>query len=192
MQDRAMVFVDGSNLLATVARVIDVEYNVNKPPIEAYQLCAMIVNVMCKRISDDAKFHEFKRIRTYWFGSCRGSEDDINQIKSDIRHLDMEPMIFKQHHHKEKRVDIAIAREMLLHAFNRNYDLGILVAGDEDYLDLVNDLKRIGTRIIGGFFRESLSPSLELTFDNFHELHIWGTNHKELVRALGGTLPPRS
>ena len=90
---------------------------------------------------------------------------------------------------REKRVDIAISREMLINAFNQNYDLGILVAGDEDYVDLVQDIKRFGVRIIGSFFRQDLSKTLELAVDNFHELHVWGENRKELVKSLGGKLP---
>ena len=78
---------------------------------------------------------------------------------------------------------------MLINAFNQNYDLGILVAGDEDYVDLVQDIKRFGVRIIGSFFRQDLSKTLELAVDNFHELHVWGENRKELVKSLGGKLP---
>jgi len=90
---------------------------------------------------------------------------------------------------KKKGLDIAIAREMLINAFNKNYDLALLVAGDEDYVDLVYDLKRLGIRIIGSFYEVGLSESLKVAVDNYHKLHIWGTASKQYVEALGGVLP---
>ena len=85
---------------------------------------------------------------------------------------------------KEKRVDLAIAREMLLNAFQHNYQVAVLVAGDEDYVDLVEDIKHFGIRVTGSFFSNRTSEKLTLAVDYFHELKIWGEGHKELVTKL--------
>ena len=69
----------------------------------------------------------------------------------------------------EKGVDIGLAKEMLVNAFNQNFDIGFLIAGDKDYLELVYEVKRYGPNIFGGFFKEGLSPELRLAFDFFVE-----------------------
>jgi uncharacterized LabA/DUF88 family protein len=78
---------------------------------------------------------------------------------------------------------------MLIQASGHNYELALLVAGDEDYIDVVNDLKRLGVRVMGSFYQAGLSPALKVSFDYFHELKIWGEQRKKLVGELGGKLP---
>lgn len=190
MRDKLMVFIDGSNLLRETAQQISATFRSDKPPKEAILLCAVIVNVLLSRIKKEDKFYDFKHIRTYWFGSCQGDESYESTLKQILQSCGMEPVIFRKRQGREKRVDIAIAREMLINAINKNYDLGLLLAGDEDYLDLVNDVKRLGVRVIGSFYDTSaLSKHLQLSFDNFHQLHVWGGNRQELVSSLGGKLP---
>jgi uncharacterized LabA/DUF88 family protein len=189
MQDRLMIFIDGSNLLRATAKMIQSNFRSDKPPIEALDVCATIIRVLIDRIKKDASFYDCKVLRKYWFGSYQGNEHYEAEIKKILRSRKMEPIIFKKHNGREKRVDIAIAREMLINAINKNYDLGLLVAGDEDYLDLIADLKRLGVRVIGSFYNIDLSEPLRLSFDYFHQLHVWGEHRSDLVKALNGVLP---
>lgn len=100
-----------------------------------------------------------------------------------LRSNSFEPIIFRKRKGKEKRVDIAIAREMLINAFNRNYDLALLVAGDEDYVDLVHDIKQLGIRVIGSFYDVALSEQLKVAVGHFHQLHIWGNASKPYIEG---------
>ena len=142
MQDRLMVFVDGSNLLRATATKIQADISSDKPSVDAISLCVTIINSLVNRIKKEASFYDCKLIRRYWFGSVQGNEEYELNLRRDLRVNKLEPVIFRKRKGKEKRVDIAIAREMLINAFNGNYDLALLVAGDEDYVDLVNDLKK--------------------------------------------------
>lgn len=45
----------------------------------------------------------------------------------------------------QKRVDVLLAVEMLSHAFNKNMEKAILIAGDDDFTPLVDELLRHGT-----------------------------------------------
>ena len=56
---------------------------------------------------------------------------------------------------------------MLTNAFNQNYDIGILFAGDEDYVEVVKEVKRYGPIIVGSYFKDGLSDNLKLSFDHF-------------------------
>ncbi len=129
MQDRLMVFVDGSNLLHTTASIIQANFRSDKPPTEALNLCSMIVRCLIDRIKKEASFYDCKHLRTYWFGSYQGDERYETEIKKILRANGIEPIIFKKRNGREKRVDIAIAREMLINAMNRNYDLDCLSLG---------------------------------------------------------------
>ena len=189
MKERLMLFIDGTNLLRTLGKIINADFRADKPPEDAITLAMMIVRGLIQRISVEADFYSPKLLRIYWFSSFTGNDQYEIILKELFRKLRVEPVIFRKKYGREKRVDIAISREMLINAFNQNYDLGILVAGDEDYVDLVQDIKRYGIRIIGSFFSQDLSKALRLAVDNFHELRVWGENRRELVERLGGTLP---
>lgn len=63
-------------------------------------------------------------------------------------------------------------------------DIAIIVAGDEDYVDLVQDIKQYGVRLTGSFFERATSPALRLAVDYFHPLWVWGTGHKKLVKRI--------
>ncbi len=189
MKDRIMVFVDVTNLLHTIGKEIEAPIKVEKPPTDAIRLACMIIKVLTERLVKESQFYDAKLIRIYWFGSYQGSEEVETKLRETLRNMEVEPVVFRRRKGREKRVDLAIAREMLINASNQNFDIGVLVAGDEDYVDLVNDVKRYGPRIVGSFFQTGLSPELKLAVDHFHELHIWGDNGVELVHNLGGRLP---
>ena len=59
---------------------------------------------------------------------------------------------------------------MLLHATRNNYDRAVLVAGDEDYVPLVEALKREGKMIFVWFLEDRLSPALKRNTDHYADL----------------------
>jgi len=193
MSDRLMAFVDGSNLLAATGNAIQSKIRVEHPPPAAIDLCTSMVRAVIRRLKGDAFCYDCKHIRTYWFGSIQGSGQDRDNVLDQLSSRAVQPVVFpRRKGAREKRVDIAIAREMLLQASSKNYDLALLVAGDADYIDLVHDLKRLGVRVIGSFFNsQELSSELRRSFDYFHELHIMGDDREQvnrLVAELNGKL----
>ena len=48
---------------------------------------------------------------------------------------------------------------MLTHAFRKNYDMAILVAGDEDYIPLVKAVMSEGRKVVLWFVEDGLSPN---------------------------------
>ena len=59
---------------------------------------------------------------------------------------------------------------MLSHAFLDNYPMAVLVAGDGDYVPLVEEVKRLGKIVYVCFFGNGLSPDLKLACDGFHDV----------------------
>jgi len=61
----------------------------------------------------------------------------------------------------------------LSHAFNVNYEIAVLVAGDEDYVPLVQELKRSGKQVALWFFESGLSKHLRRECDLFLDIEFF-------------------
>jgi uncharacterized LabA/DUF88 family protein len=60
---------------------------------------------------------------------------------------------------------------VVAHAFRGHYDVAILLAGDGDYLPLVEELKREGKAVVVCFFESTgLNPRLRREADDFVNL----------------------
>jgi uncharacterized LabA/DUF88 family protein len=72
----------------------------------------------------------------------------------------------KKKEEKAKGVDIALTKDMLTNAFFNKYDVAVLIAGDGDYIPLVEEVKRFGKIVYLPFFKaEGLNPDLRLVSD---------------------------
>ena len=160
---KIMGFIDGSNLLIELSKELGIDFRADKPPFPALSIAKHLINHL---------FHGTGKIpvRKYWFASYQGSENDHILYAKELRRLTFEPVLIKKYKGKEKGVDIALATEMLVNAFNQNYDIGVLVAGDKDYVGLVKEVKRYGQIIHGAFLKRGLSEDLLLAVDSFSDI----------------------
>jgi uncharacterized LabA/DUF88 family protein len=169
---RMMIFVDGTNFLTELHKELhednelNVNFRVDKPPAELLNKATDIIKPYCHE-------SDIIIIRKYWFASYQGSDEFHSQYAENLRKNDFEPMLFKKRKTgKEKGVDIALAKEMLVNSFNKNFDIGFLIAGDEDYVELVREVKRYGVLIWGAFFTHGLSKKLKIELDRFIEIVV--------------------
>ena len=121
---KGMVFVDGTNLLLRSASVLEFTCDAAKPPWWLLKFAA-----------DELKYRVLTGharqpvVRKYWFASYRGDEQYHQEYCEELRSYAFEPMLYRQRGRKEKGVDIGLTMEMLVNAFNQNYDWALLVAG---------------------------------------------------------------
>jgi uncharacterized LabA/DUF88 family protein len=163
-----MVFIDGTNFLISLFKKFSIDLRAEKPPLEVFSLCRTII---AGAIRFAPLSEECLHIRSYWLASYQGNDELGDRMYEALRQHLFEPVLLKKVKNKpEKGVDIELTKEMLVNAFNNNYDVAILFAGDEDYVNLVKEVKRYGTIIIGSFFETGLSPLLKRTFDYFHPI----------------------
>jgi len=176
---KMMVFIDGSNLLIEMSKKITVSFRADKPPATALTLSNFIINQVING-------QGFVKIRRYWFASYQGDEQYELELCKRLRKLDFEPILFKKRNGKEKGVDISLTMKVLLNAINQNYDIAYMIAGDEDYLGLVREVKRYGPIVYGSFFSQGLSERLKLEFDAFTNLDytLNQDRAKELVEDI--------
>ena len=66
----------------------------------------------------------------------------------------------------EKGTDVQLATDMLTHAFKNNYDVAILVAGDNDYAGAVQAIKDAGKHVeVSLFGKQDTSQQLRNVAD---------------------------
>lgn len=74
---------------------------------------------------------------------------------------------------KSKRVNIALCSRMLIEAARDSFDVAVLIAGDEDYVPLVEGMKEMKKAVYLTFFDHpdgGLSDELRLASDMFFDI----------------------
>ena len=188
MRDPAMIFVDGSNLMIELGSELGISLRADQPTDEALSMACQCVTQSLNDLQN-ANVGPFRVVRSYWFGSIQGSPDLLQAKQTTLRGAGYEGILFsKVKGREEKGVDLAVAREMLMHGFHKNYKTAVLVAGDEDYLGLVQDLKRLGLVVAGLFFQSAaLSSRLRLAFDHFQTMRHPDAVNPTLAKILRGS-----
>jgi uncharacterized LabA/DUF88 family protein len=159
-----MMFVDGENL---AIRWKDQIRNEEPPNYIAYEKDIYVWSEGFNLINCG---HDI--IRKYYYTSAPGDIDNRNRIFDKLKSLGIEaPYVFpRKKKGRSKRVDITLSVEMLFHAYQRNYEVAILVAGDEDYVPLVEAVKNVGRRVFVWFFQSGLSPALKRSADYYCDI----------------------
>jgi len=130
--------------------------------------------------------------RAYFYTSARGDPPTLREIRDDLWTLGFTPYVFQRTgDRKSKGVDIALTKDVLSHAFLSNYDAAVLIAGDGDYVPLIEEVKRLGKLVFVLFFREpdaGLSDELRLAADNFIDLSDVFFEKWTTLEGAGGPL----
>lgn len=66
---------------------------------------------------------------------------------------------------KQKGVDVLIAIDMITKAYEGQYEIAVLLAGDDDFIDVVKAVKDSGKRVYGVFSEKTVSIRLKQLFD---------------------------
>jgi hypothetical protein len=107
-------------------------------------------------------------VRAYYYTSVRGDAARQDEIRERLRRLLFDAKVFARPDgdRKAKGVDISLTKDALSHAFQGHYQIAVWIAGDGDYLPLVEELKRLGKIVCTVFFAEQgLSPRLVAASD---------------------------
>jgi len=116
-------------------------------------------------------------VRAHYYTSAVGSDEIRENVRAALWDLGFSPYVFKKDKQtsKTKGVDVTLTKDVLSHAYQNNYDAVFLVAGDGDYVPLVEEVKRRGKIVYVAFFgggpEMGLSPELRLVADRFFQLN---------------------
>jgi uncharacterized LabA/DUF88 family protein len=113
--------------------------------------------------------------RAHYYTSLVGNDEKLLNTRKALRLLGFQPLVFKRSadQKKSKGVDVTLTKDLLVNAFHDNYDVAVIIAGDGDYVPVVDELKRMGRTVYVLFFTEAvggLNEDLRLSCDKFFTL----------------------
>lgn len=112
--------------------------------------------------------------RNYYYSSVTGNDADIDSARDALRSIRFTPVIFKKKQGtRAKGVDVCLTKDLLVNAFHNNYDVAVLVAGDGDYVPVIEEVQRFGKHVVVSFFsdpKEGLNMELRRAADQFDSL----------------------
>jgi uncharacterized LabA/DUF88 family protein len=115
-----------------------------------------------------------RSIRSFYYTAVQGDDQKRADVEQALWSIGFTPVVFKKlAGQKSKGVDIRLTIDLLTNAFNGNYDLCILYAGDKDYVPIVKEVQRYGKVVSVCFFDHpegGLSPELKIAGDEFFDL----------------------
>lgn len=172
---KVAVFIDGSNLHGCIGRLTGLHkkssklkdnefYTLDfKKLQEVFLKDVELVKLFYARSETPSDNHEKKEF--YRVLNNIGYKLDIKERKDGA---------------KEKGVDMAIAMEMLIMAFNHYFDEAIIVGGDADYCQLTREVQRFGKRVGIAFFGEDYGLSNKLLNESDFFIDL---GHKNLLNV---------
>ena len=175
---RVMVFVDGENLAIRFGAAL----GDNKPAEGTEYEPDVYV------WTDELNMHLHRTcdvIRRHYYTSVMGDSDKRRSVHDHLKTLGIEsPHVYVRTKGKgSKRVDISLTTDMLSHAFRDNYDAAVLVAGDEDYVPLVDAVANLGKNVFLWFVDNGLSQELRRRAHHYFDItHVLTDPHGSQVR----------
>lgn len=162
----SMVFVDGENLAIRYGNLLKSK-GMTAPIHVSYEAGVYVWSTGLNNIC-----YWGGVVRRHYYTAVQGDTDKVTEVTEKLKAAGIEvPNVFKKTKNKgSKRVDISLATDMLTHAARRNFEIAVLVAGDEDYVPLVEAVKSEGRRIYLWFVSDGLSASLKRAADHFRDL----------------------
>jgi len=176
MDKRMSIFIDGSNLHGGLGLMTKIHREQSKLPEDEFY------NIDFRKLIDCLNPDKKEITKIYYARS--ETESDLEKRKLFYRTLNGIGMKLdikdRKEGRKEKGVDMAIAMEMLILAFQDYYDEAILVARDADYCQLIHEVQRYGKRVGVAAMHYGLSAKLVNESDYFIDLEdCKGLIHKE-------------
>ena len=160
-----MIFIDGGYLRSEFKKKF------NDENINFTKLNNLLVNIC------NTHYIQMETIRVYYYDAIVDYKEDEEKHKKqdifyeNIRNKDtyevkLGRLIKTNNGYRQKGVDVLLAIDMISKAHLNQYDIALLLAGDDDYLDMVKSIKDFtGKRIYGAFFEKNASKRLIESFD---------------------------
>jgi len=159
--ERVMIFIDGSNLYHSLKSFF------SRTDLDIGKLSNKLLE---KR----------RLIRIYYYNAKVGLKEEPERYRDQQRffasvnaipysELRLGRLVYNNWPNSppyEKGVDIQLATDMITHSFKNNYDVAVLVAGDNDYVGALQSVKDNGKHVeVALFGKEQTSRQLRSVAD---------------------------
>ena len=161
MDERVMIFIDGSNLYHSLKN------HFGRTDLEIGKFCQ---KMLAKR----------RLTRIYYYNAKVGIKEEPERYRHQqaffasvgaipYTELRLGRLVYNNWPTTppyEKGTDVQLATDMITHSFKNNYDVAILVAGDNDYVSAIQAVKDNGKHIeVALFGKEGTSRQLRMVAD---------------------------
>ena len=161
MSERVMIFIDGSNLYHSLKNIF------GRTDLDIGRFCQQLLR-------------RRKLIRIYYYNARVGKKEEPERYKHQqaffagvnaipYSELRLGRLVYNNWPNMppiEKGIDVQLATDMITHSFKDNYDVAILVAGDNDYVSAIQAVKDNGKHIeIALFGQQGTSRQLRMVAD---------------------------
>ena len=159
--ERVMIFIDGSNIYHSLKHFF------KRTDIDIGRFCQKILG---KR----------RLVRIYYYNAQVGQKEEPERYKDQKKffagveaipytELRLGRLVYNNWPNSppyEKGVDIQLATDMITHSFKGNYDVAVLVAGDNDFVGALQAVKDNGKNVeVALFGKERTSMQLRNVAD---------------------------
>jgi uncharacterized LabA/DUF88 family protein len=163
MNDRVVIFIDGSNLYHSLKN------NFKRVDLNFAEFTKKLVG-------------QRRLIRTYYYNvlqeSAQQRTEGVREQQDFLETLRKTPYLelrlgttkLSQGIPVERGIDVMLATDLLYFAANNSYDIAILVSGDSDFGYTLGVVKNMGKHVEVAYFENAASRDLLASADNLHEL----------------------
>ncbi|MBL8521586.1 MAG: NYN domain-containing protein [Betaproteobacteria bacterium] len=138
---RVMTFVDGENLAIRCGAILRSD-NYRLRSEAKYRKDA---NVWHPTLIGDSVVDQGGVMRTHYYTAVQGDHALVEAVAKELKEVGVSaPRVFKKAGGRSKRVDVSLATDMLRHAAHHNYDIAVIVSGDEDFVPLIEAVQAEG------------------------------------------------
>lgn len=121
----------------------------------------------------DTIIGERKLVGAYMFDSVETERDPCNRFYDALRGCGFRIITrngYSKETNEQKEVDVAMACEILSHAYQDHYDTAVVVSGDRDFRPAIEHIQAAGKRAEVAGFSRGMSWRLSKCCDVFHDL----------------------
>ena len=159
--DRVMVFIDGSNLYHSLKGF--------------FKRTDIDIGKLARKLLDKRRL-----VRLYYYNAKVGLKEEPERYRNQqaffasvnaipYSELRLGRLVYHNWPNSppyEKGVDIQLATDMITHSFKNNYDVAVLVAGDNDFVGAIQSVKDNGKNVeVALFGKERTSYRLRMVAD---------------------------
>jgi uncharacterized LabA/DUF88 family protein len=167
-QERVSIFIDGSNLYHSLKVLKNIKIDFEKL-IKALSKDRILTNAFYYIAPLDIASNEEKYWKHQKFLAELEKIPGFKVVLCTLRKYLKEDGTFG---FEVKGDDVYLANDMLVGAYENLYDAAILVSGDEDFIPVINTLKRLNKKTENAFFMPTSSKKLRKLCDKATNLKV--------------------
>lgn len=147
---RAMIFIDGQNLFYGCRGYQD-DYKIDYDKLRKE----------CSK--------KYDLIRSYFYSGKDPEDEKQESFHTALRYSGFDvktrPLVKIDDGRKEKGIDVMLTTDLLTHAFKDNFDIAVIIGGDLDYVQAIQEVKNEGKIIKLVSFEGNMSKKLKQMVD---------------------------